>query len=210
MIIPRKSVRWFFANSLIKNQKMKKTIIHLSSSVRGDKIRNHVRVETDKPVIFLTSPMRHQSDWQETAIKLFLESNREVFVVSPISESSQKPELAKLAIEDNQEYHTFRKADSWEKYYLDKAAVGGCIILWLPKELGEVQDLHRVDANITMLAISEWISHYSENEKIRLVIGTDIDFPQKESRELRSELPAIQIFNSLEETIEAALKCCED
>ena len=185
------------------------TIIHLPHSYYGKELRKNVKIETNRPVIFLAGPIRNAPKWQEEAIKIFLEKNEAVFVASPTRELGQGLMLFTEADKPN-EYETFERQRAWEQYYLYAAAKKGSIIFWLPQEAENRDHPDKVYAHITMLELGEWIARRQINKEINLVIGTDGNFPEWSTikYEIETELQNVSIYNSLEETIDAAINLC--
>ncbi|MFA6392883.1 MAG: hypothetical protein WCW54_02270 [Candidatus Paceibacterota bacterium] len=182
-----------------------KTKIHSPISYFEDKIRNNVKIKPNLPVIFLAGPIRNAPKWQDKAIKIFIEENKELFIASPRREIN--PDLIKFIEQDNpSNYQTFERQRAWEQYYLYFASKNGCIIFYLPKE-AEKEDSNKVYGHITMMELGEWIARRKANPNINLVIGTDGEFPEWSTIkfEIETEIPEVPICYSLEETIKTAL-----
>jgi hypothetical protein len=177
------------------------TKIHLPISDKGRK----VKIETNLPVLFLAGPIRNAPKWQEEAIELLLEKNESIFVASPTR--TIKPSLMSYVETDKPEYEVFERQRAWEQYYLSSASQKGCIIFWLPKEVQPKEVEEKVYAHITMLELGEWIARKKNNQNIKIVIGTDGQFPEWSTieYEIKIELPDLQIKTSLKETIDTAL-----
>ena len=185
-----------------------KTKIHLPVSYYKNEVRKNVKIEPNIPVIFLAGPIRNAPKWQEEAIIIFVRENRELFIASPRREIS--PGLIEFTEKDDPtNYKTFERQRAWEQYYLYSASEKGCIIFYLPKE-AEKEDPNKVYGHITMMELGEWIARCKTNPEINLVIGTDGSFPEWSTieYEIKTEIPGIPICNSLEETIETAIKVC--
>ena len=183
--------------------------IHLPRSYYGHEMRKNVTIFPFLPVIFLAGPIRNAPKWQEEAIRIFLEKNEAVFVACPTRELS--PDLMQFVEQDNPfNYQTFVRQRAWEQFYLNSASQKGCIIFWLPKEAAEKESPDKVYAHITMMELGEWIARCKTDKEINLVVGTDGNFPEWSTieYEIKTELPMVPICNSLEKTIETAIKFC--
>ena len=122
-----------------------------------------------------------------------------------------QPDLMPFIEVDNPfNYQTFERQRAWERYYLYEAAKKGSIVFWLTGEVENKEYSDKVYAHITMMEFGEWIARSKADKKINLIIGTDGTFPEWSTieNEIRTELPKLVICESLEETIDTAIKFC--
>lgn len=180
---------------------MIKTRVHLPISDLGRK----VKIYSDLPTIFLAGPIRNAPKWQESAIQYMVDRNTEAFIASPTR--SIKDSLLEFVEKDRDDYQTFTRQRAWEQHYLYEAAENGCIVFFLPKE-GSREYEDKVYAHITMMELGQWIVRKKYNPDIKLVIGTDGEFPEWSTIEfeLKTEIPDVPICYNLEDTINTALE----
>jgi len=185
------------------------TNVHLPRSCYGNDFRKNVKIETNRPVMFLAGPIRNAPKWQEEAVKIFLEKNETVFVASPTRELGQDLMLF-VEVDKPTEYELFERQRAWEQYYLNAAAQKGCIIFHLCRESDVKEFPDKIYAHITMMELGEWIARCKVDKEINLVISTDGNFPEWSTieYELKTELPFVPIRYSLEEAIDTAIKFC--
>ena len=138
-------------------------------------------------------------------MKLFLEANKKIFIASPTRGISDN--LKKFIIPTNKDNKVFPRQRAWERFYFYKAARKGCIMFWLPKE-AEKKDPNKIYAHITMLEIGLWIARVKANPDIKIVIGTDWDFPEWSTieDEIKNEIPWVKICYSLADTTKSVLE----
>lgn len=181
---------------------MGETRIHIALS---DKNRKQ-RIETQLPVIFFAGPIRNAPKWHDDAIELLVQRNDKLFAALPVR--SVRADLAPHIISDDPTTEEFPRQRAWEQYYLYEAARSGCIIFWLPKESAIKEHEGKVYAHITMMELGQWTVRAKHNPDIKIVIGTDGEFPEWStiSYELGTEIPHVPICYSLEETIATAVK----
>ncbi|MBP7831660.1 MAG: hypothetical protein KA028_01430 [Candidatus Pacebacteria bacterium] len=183
--------------------------IHTPTSKYGTSVRKNVKIETTKPVLFLAGPIRNAPKWQEEAIDILFQKNETVFVASP-TRTLGKTLDGFTEVDKPQEYETFIRQRAWEQYYMYAAAKKGTIIFFLPKEAEVKEFPDKVYAHITMMELGLWIARCKMDKEINLVIGTDGNFPEWSTIEfeIKTEIPHVQIYDSLEKTIDAAIELC--
>jgi hypothetical protein len=175
------------------------TNIHIALSVEGNKLL----VEPNQPVMFLAGPIRNAPKWHHEAIRHALKANTNTFVAVPIRDVPD--DIRPFVIADIAQ-PTFERQRAWELYYLEKARNNGCVVFWLPKEADVKEFQDKIYAHITMMELGTAIGLYSLMPAIKMVVGTDGEFPEWRTIKLDLDEQEIPICYSLEETINTALK----
>lgn len=158
------------------------------------------------PIFFLAGPVRGGGDWQTACCHEIGRHTPHFYAAIP-SRYAPAHELMKSrwpGIEDH-----FDRQLTWERYYLDMAAMSGCIIFWLPCEDKRVprggDEPYAMD---TRGELGEWRGRLMSNSGLRVVIGAESGFPGLSQIQrnfnfaTRTEFP---IYPTLAETVGAAV-----
>lgn len=177
---------------------MNNTKIHIALSIFGTK----QRIVPRQPVLFLAGPIRNAPKWHEEAIRHALVANTNTFVAVPIRSVPDD-----IHVLNDPYIETFERQRAWELYYLKKAKKEGCIVFWLPKEADVKEFADKIYAHITMMELGTALANKTNSPGMKLVIGTDGEFPEWRTILLDIEtIGNIPVCYTLEDTINTALK----
>ena len=159
------------------------------------------------PLFFLAGPVRGGDDWQKRGCEEIRGSIRHFYAAIPCHYQEGHP-LLQFRVVDIENY--FDRRTAWKRYYLNMAAIGGCIIFWLPCES---KANPRADNNPyamdTRGELGEWRGRLTNDHNLRVVIGAEPDFPGLSQIQcnfnsgLGFEFP---IYSTLSQTILAAIR----
>ncbi len=159
------------------------------------------------PLFFLAGPGRGGGDWQSKCCSEIRKLIPNFHAALPCRYPNDHP-IMEYEIKGQNDI--FERQNAWERYYLELAANGGCIIFWLPCESkadprtnGEPYSME------TFGELGEWRGRLMHNSNLRIVIGAEPGFiglsPIQYNFDCatRSKFP---IYKTLEETVAAAVK----
>ncbi len=185
-----------------------------------------------RSIYFLAGPILGGGDWQKIAIKMLAEKDPECYIVCPCRYDNNHELYKHNILSTNKnlqnEILEFENQTHWERYYMQLAAKYGSLIFWLPcedknhprpKEFGPY-------ARDTYGEIGRWSIIYSQNQTAYdITIGAESEFSglsvikknwqadnQKNIDYLGRilEAPATIFYNTLEDTITAAITKLHD
>ena len=159
------------------------------------------KVEVDGPLIFLAGPIRGAPSWQDDAIEYIHARDPAIHVASPRRDTSDHI-AAEALLSD---VHFPRQLD-WERHYLEYASEKGAILFWLP--LAKEATPGKTYARDTRGELGEWRGRSVYNPHIRLAIGGEAEFDGLDvmRRCYEDVIPGFQLYATLEETCDAALR----
>ena len=152
-------------------------------------------------VIFLAGPIRDAPQWQVEAFKLLQKYNFDGYVAAPV----RSLEINLPFMVSNE---LFPRQLKWEQYYLKRASIKGCILFWLP--LRKTFKFKKAYARDTFGELGEWRGR-SMCSNCNIVIGGEDEFDGFDmiKRNYQAHSPSMKFYNSLEDTIKAAIKKSE-
>ncbi len=161
--------------------------------------------DLDKPLIFLAGPIRGAPLWQDEAIKYLLSKNSNIIIASPRREA--RDSFVDSIIKGDETF--FERQRAWERHYLDIASKSGVILFWLPQETQH--DCKKSYGAMTRLELGQWITRYNLDNSIRFCIGSDGKFSELNTiaYDLKLDAPYKEIFSTLKETCDEALRLIE-
>lgn len=161
---------------------------------------------TNLPLFFLAGPIKGGDNWQATCSEMLTERLPSCTIASP-RHYTQTHRLFQYKITGEEDM--FERQTDWERFYLYRAALDGCIIFWLPREsLTEPRTDGSPYARDTYGELGEWRGHLQHYRNLRVAIGAEADFPGLSVLTRNFKLALGQdypIYTSLEETIAAAI-----
>jgi hypothetical protein len=170
--------------------------------------------ETDAkygPVFFLAGPRKGGNDWQHKAVKEIQKHLKNFYAVLPNNYDDYHP---LIPFKINGVNDVFERQLQWERHYLDIASRNGCIIFWLPVEdKANPRSDDKPYAMDTRGELGEWRGRMMNNDKLRIVIGAENDFPglSQIQRNFNEALHCeFSIYKTLTDTIKAAIKISQD
>jgi hypothetical protein len=172
-----------------------KTVVHLP--------KQRLDIE-GKPVIFTLGPIRNAPLWHDEAIGFFVTKDTDAIIACPARKIRE--EFHKFMRPADFQKEPFPRQRAWERYYLDKAAYeGGVVMVWLPGEALPKENPEKLYGHISQLELGRWAYIASINPYMNFVIGTDGNYPEWDMirYDLLEDLPNLIIHNSLE-------ACCEE
>ncbi|NDE68251.1 hypothetical protein EB052_01450 [bacterium] len=159
------------------------------------------------PLFFLAGPARGGGDWQTRCCYEIEKNTKDFYAAIPYPPQTIHPLNPYREI--GEENH-FERQLQWERYYLDIAAISGCIIFWLPCESTTNprtgSDPYAMD---TRGELGEWRGCLRHNPNYHVVIGAEQGFPglsqiqRNFNAATKSDFP---IYGSLGETVIAAIE----
>jgi len=166
-------------------------------------------IPTALPVVFSAGPIRNGPIWQNSAMRWAVIRNEAIFFASPLREGEDgfdedlQPHLAPFTGEEN-----FSRQRAWEQYYLNQAAVQGCVFFWLAKPLR--RNLWKYPeksyAQMTMLELGGWLKAKELQPETRLVIGAEEGFPELSTIRFEIEtVTGLPVYETLKDTVNAAI-----
>tara|TARA_B100000745_G_scaffold296983_2_gene243192 strand:- start:1041 stop:1658 length:618 start_codon:yes stop_codon:yes gene_type:complete len=194
---------------------MYRTQIHLPIAFGVSDAGRKVKIPTRKPVLFSLGPIRNSFPWHGRAIEHAITMNEDVFFACPARPTELSEQTTEYAERDWPRYETFPRQRAWENYYIDRAMglseaedTGGCGFFFLGKKAENEKHPGKSYAQITMLELGEMISTIQFHKPdLRVVIGADPEFPEWDTvrYELRTKVPQVPIFETLEDSVNAAI-----
>jgi hypothetical protein len=155
------------------------------------------------PSIFLAGPSRSAPLWQDESIDYIAAKGKNIILINPSRNSKTT-----LRLPGDEKY--FPRQRAWERHYLEKSSKRGCIMFWLPGEASHA--CNKVYGAMTRIELGQWMTRHHVDRDVRLVIGTDGNFPEMHTIEydLKQDAPDVPIHKTLAETCDAAVRTCEE
>jgi len=158
------------------------------------------------PLFFFMGPVRGGEDWQHLCYRKILAKINHFTAVIPIPYLDDHP-LRSVQLAGDGKY--FERQLPWERYYLEAAAIRGCILTWLPKESATEPRVRGPYAQDTYGELGEWRGRLMANPDLRIVIGSQEEFPGLDTIRRNYTLALKRDFpfhSSLDEVVDAALR----
>ena len=114
------------------------------------------------------------------------------------------PNLLSYVVNTDDSLHSGQR--EWERKYLKAASETGVVMFWLPgRETHYVMECY---GGMTRKELGDWTTEKKHNPNVRLVIGTDGNFPYGRTLEydILQDLPNFHICRTLRETCDAAIE----
>jgi len=164
--------------------------------------KNSYTLKNDDALIFLAGPIGCARNWRNDAIRMLFAEDDNIVVASPQGDLSS--DLVSHIINENGS--SFSGARAWERMYLERASVIGTIMFWLPGR--ETHNYKECYGGMTRKELGDWTTEKKHRPEVRLVIGTDGNFPYGKTLEydISQDLPDLSIHRTLEKTCAAALE----
>lgn len=155
----------------------------------------------DVPLIFLAGPIRGAPNWQDNAVTILLEKEKNLMIASP--RRGIREAIAQYVVNGDDAY--FPRQRAWERHYLDLAAKTGAILFWLP---GEVEHkCEKAYGAMTRVELGQWMTKSKQDKSVRWCIGSDGKFSELNTLlyDLSLDAPEKEVKKTLEETCAEAL-----
>ncbi len=159
-----------------------------------------------RPLYFFGGPIKGGGDWQEPACEFFIRRNEEVGLAVPRRWSDNHPLLPYQAFGEDQ---AFKRQTLWERHYLARAALWGCVVFWLPcQSKTDPRTDGQPYGRDTYGELGRWSERMAKNPTLKVVIGAEPDFPGLDviscniNEDVGYHFP---IHSTLEETLEQAI-----
>lgn len=159
------------------------------------------------PLFFLAGPVRGAGDWQWNCCELINAQLPHFYAALPCRYTNSHPALAFALTGPTDK---FDRQLTWERHYIEQAALAGCLIFWLPCE--KADDPRVGDepyAMDTRGELGEWRGRMMNDPRLRIVVGAEPNFPGL-SQIQRNFTQALQrpfvIHDSLNAVVHAALE----
>jgi hypothetical protein len=164
--------------------------------------------EIEGGLFFLAGPIKGGDDWQKDCCELLEQKvGPDVTIVNPCRYDEDHP-LYRYKLDGNENY--FSRQTLWERHYLARASVSGCILFWCPcQSLTNPRKDNQPYARDTYGELGEWRGRLMNNLNLNVVVGAQTGFPgysviQTNFNEaLKTHF---HIYVDLEKAVEAAIQ----
>ena len=149
----------------------------------------------DFKIIFLAGPIQGSRDWQAEIINKLKDKLPDNYKIA----------CPRLEYKDGE--FDYNKQVDWETEYLTRAANDGVILFWLANE--EQHDSKRSYAQTTRFELATWLERQKANNKIKIFLGVEKDFPGKKYivKKVEDEYFDIEtIFTNMDDICNSILK----
>jgi len=153
-------------------------------------------------LIFLAGPIGCARGWRNNAIRMLFSGGKNIVVVSP----QKDLDFNLLSYVVNMSGSSRSRQREWERKYLKVASESGVVMFWLPER--ETSNFIECYGGMTRKELGDWTTEKKYNSNVRLVIGTDGNFPYGRTLEydILQDLPNFHICRTLKETCDAAIE----
>lgn len=158
------------------------------------------------PLFFLAGPVRGGGDWQTRCCEEIQKQLPRFYAAIPCRYDVDHP-MSPYFLSGKKNH--FDRQLTWERHYLDLAAMSGCLLFWLPcqsttlPKIGD--DPYAMD---TRGELGEWRGRMMHDKHLRVVIGAEPTFPglSQIQRNFDQALgKQFRIHETLEQTVAAAV-----